>query len=105
MARLAHIQQTMVSGFPLSGRQSLPASNVELERVKHCLLHEHSRIACERHVGHRIDPHAHAVVARTCATTYPVPVFPLLLHEETERVERKARIEREVYNRSPENFE
>src|ERR1051325_9818979 len=82
------------------GRQPSPAVGVELEQLKRWLLLEQKRSVLDFDVQSWFDWAADEAVSLAWATTYPLLVFPVLLQEKIEQTERKARVQRGIYERS-----
>jgi len=73
---------------------------VELEQLKKCLLFEHKRAVHDYHIQSWFDRAADEAASIAWATTYPLLVFPVLLEEKLAEAGQKARVQRDILERS-----
>src|SRR4051794_33178272 len=73
---------------------------VELERLKRCLLFEHTRVVADSEVQTRLRRAADDAASIAWATPYPLLVLPTLLDEKLSEARRKAEVQRSIYVRS-----
>ena len=73
---------------------------VELERLKRCLLFEHTRVVSDSEVQTRLKRAADDAASIAWATPYPLLVLPTLLDEKVSEARRKAEVQRSIYMRS-----
>jgi hypothetical protein len=87
---------------PLPRRSSSErrGATVELERLKNCLLYEHTRAVSDAKVHSWLKRGADEAASIAWATPYPLLVFPLLLDEKLSEARRKAERQRSIYLRS-----
>ena len=74
--------------------------SVELERLKKCLLYEHTRAVSDAKVHSWLKRGAEEAASIAWATPYPLLVFPLLLDEKLSEARRKAERQQSIYLRS-----
>ena len=75
-------------------------STVELERLKNCLLYEHTRAVSDAKVHSWLKRGAEEAASIAWATSYPLLVFPILLDEKLSEARRKAEVQESIYARS-----
>jgi hypothetical protein len=87
---------------PLPGRRPSERrrATVELERMKNCLLYEHTRAVSDAKVHSWLKRGAEEAASIAWATPYPLLVFPLLLDEKLSEARRKAEKQQSIYLRS-----
>jgi len=86
-------------GAPAS-RQRMRYCGVELEQLKKCLLFEHKRAVDDSNIQSWFDRAADEAASIAWATTYPLLVFPVLLEEKLIEAGQKARVQRDILERS-----
>ena len=75
-------------------------ATVELERLKKCLLYEHTRAVSDAMLQDWLKRGADEAASIAWATPYPLLVFPLLLDEKLSEARRKAEVQKSIYVRS-----
>jgi hypothetical protein len=73
---------------------------VELERLKRCLLYEHTRSLSDSEVQSWLKRAANDAASIAWATPYPLLVLPVLLNEKLSEARRKAEFQKSIYVRS-----
>jgi hypothetical protein len=73
---------------------------VELERLKACLLLEHTRAVADPAIQSWLKRAANDAASIAWATTYPLLVLPVLLDEKMREACRKAELQKSIYVRS-----
>ena len=74
--------------------------SVELERLKKCLLYEHTRAVADAALHSWLKRGAEEAASIAWATPYPLLVLPLLLDEKLSEARRKAEVQRSIFVRS-----
>ena len=88
----------------LGQRRASPLTNrgaaLELERFKQCLLFEHRSATPDSDVRLWLNRAADEAASIAWATPYPLLVFPVLLEEKLNDAQRKAELQKAIYDRS-----
>jgi hypothetical protein len=74
-------------------------ATLELERLRECLLYEHTRVVSDAKVQTWLKRAAEEAASIAWATPYPFLVLPILLDEKLSDARRKAEVQKSIYVR------
>ena len=81
-------------------RRRIRHVSLELERLKDCLLYEHTSAVSDAEVQTRLERAAEEAASIAWATPYPLLVLPILLDEKLSDARHKAEVQQSIYVRS-----